>query len=113
MAQLADQIGVPAQVKLESDALNEGSPAFFLQPISDSRDPVSAEAGQRLTTPQSVGLAEQCHRVIMVATRGESTGLTPEPTESVHVNGLGIRVEQVATRPPDQSDVGVTSGLAQ
>ena len=51
MTQFTDEIGVPAKLKLESDPLNDGSPAFFLQAISDSRDPVSAKARQGLATP--------------------------------------------------------------
>jgi hypothetical protein len=58
-ADLAEKIGVAAQVKLTFHPLDTGRAALFLKAVAHPRSPLAAHPRQRVTPPQRIGLIEQ------------------------------------------------------
>ena len=112
LAELTDQIGVPAKLQLAPDPLQNGGPALLLEGVPHPRGPVTGDPGQRLAAPQRVRLAQQPGGLLVVAAGGEGIRLPAQPAELMHVDRLGIDFEQVALRPPHQPHV-VPHGLPE
>jgi hypothetical protein len=112
LMQLADQVGVPAELHLALDPVQDGRAALLLQAVAHPGHPVAAHPGQRLAAPQPVRLAQQPGGVLVIAAAGQRVGLPPEPAELMQVHGLGVDVELVAAGPPDQLHV-LANRLAQ
>ena len=112
VAELADQLGVPAKLQLTRDPLQNGRAALLFEAVPHPGDPVALDPRQRLATPEPVRLAEQRGCVIVVAACGQRVRLPPQPAELVHVDRLGIDVEHVALRARRQLHV-VADGLPE
>ena len=102
MAELPDQVGMPAKLQLALDALQDGPPALLFETVPHPRYPVAADPRQRLATPEPVRLAQQRGRVIVVAAGGQRFRLPAQSAELMQVDRLRIDVEHVAARAPGQ-----------
>jgi len=112
LRQLADQVGVLTEFQFAPDPLDHGGPSFLLERVAHPGGPVAADAGQRLAPPQRVRLPQQFGGRLVVTAGGQGVGLPAQPAELVHVNGLGIDLEQIALSPSQQPQV-VADGLAE
>ena len=112
MRKLADQVGVPADLQLAADTLENRGAALLFEAVPHPRYPVAADPGQRLTSPEPVRLAEQRGRVIVITARGQGIRLPAQPAELMDIDRLGIDLEHVAPRAPGQLHV-VSHGLAE
>ncbi len=112
VAEFTDHIGVPAQLQLALDPLQDGGPAFLFQGVPHPRDPVAANPGERLAAPQPVRFAQQRGGLLVVAIGGQCVRLPAQAAELVHVDRLGIHVQLVALRRPTSRTL-VTNGLPE
>jgi hypothetical protein len=95
-AKLTNQVGVPAKLQFAFDALANCGAAFLFEAAAHPGHPVAVDPGQRLATPQPVRLAQKLSRVIMIAGRNQGSRLSPQPTELMQVDRLGIDIEHIA-----------------
>ena len=112
VVQLANQVGVPAQLQITFDALQDGRPAFLLEAAPHPRDPVAADSRERLATPEPVRLAQQRGGALGVAAGRQRVGLPAQAAELVQVDRFRIDVEFVAAVAPGQPDA-LANGLPQ
>ena len=59
VAELTNQVGVPAEFQLALDPLQDGGPALLFQAGPHPRHPVAADPGERLAAPQPVRFTQQ------------------------------------------------------
>ena len=111
LMELADQVGVPAQLQLALDPLQDGRPAFLREAVAHPRHPVTADPRERLAAPEPVRLAQQPGGLVGAA-GGQRVRLPAQAPELVQVDRVRVDVEFVAAVASRQPDV-VTNGLPQ
>ncbi len=112
VAQLADYVGVPAQLQLALDAFLDSRPAFLFQAVPHPRDPVAADPREGLSAPQPVRLAQQRSGPLHVAVRGHCVRMAAQAAELVQVDHVRVHVQLVAAVVPSQPDT-LTNGLPE
>ncbi len=87
--ELADHTSVSPELKLHVELLLDGGEAQFRHPADfRRREVVIGELGERIPSPQRIGLGQEFDGAFRVAACRRRTSVRNELLESVHINGL-------------------------
>ena len=112
MTELADQVGMAAQLQLALDAFHDGRPAFLREAVAHPRHPVTPDPRERLAVPERVRLTQRRGGLVPGAAGGQRVRLAAQAPELMQVDRVRVDVEfvtAVASRQPD----AVTNGLPE
>lgn len=97
--QLTDEIGVPPQLQLQSDAFLPHPAQVLHQPAPYRGGPVARGLGQRIPAPSVLGRAQQTDRQLPLALPGRRAGVLAQPLEVRDIDlGTVVDAELVLTR---------------
>ena len=110
ITELADQVGMPAQLQLAFDALHGSRPAFLREAVTHPRHPVTADPRERLAVPERVRLTQQRGGLVPRAVGGQRVGLAAQVPEMMEVDRVRVNVKfitVIASREPDAVAYGL------